>query len=149
MKKIQVVAIGVDFKDNPEEAWKDLKHLEFLRDVEIHLVHISSFHNYSLSENIQVPVYPSGEMKLVIEHSILLKMNQLASELLPKSCNHPIVAKCLFDTNPKKSFSDYTEKVGAQLVILASGKKNHLSIRSFIQYQVRNSKANVLVMKSH
>jgi hypothetical protein len=142
MKKIQVVVIGVDFKDNPEEAWKNLKHLEFLRELEIHFVHISS------SDNIEAPVYPSGEMKLVIEHSILLKLNQLASELLPKNCNHPIVAKCLFDTNPKKAFSDYAEKVGAQLVILSRGKKNHLSIRSFIQYQVRHSRSNVLVLKS-
>jgi hypothetical protein len=148
MKKIQVVVVGIDFSENLENSWELLKRLEFLKDVEIHLVHVSSLHNYSFGENIHVPIYPSGEMKVIIEHSVLLKLNQLASELLPLNSSHPIIAKCLFDKNPKKAFLEYTEKVGAQLVILSSGKKNPLSIRSFIQYQVQNSKANVLVLKS-
>lgn len=147
MKKIQIVVVGIDFSENLDHSWEILKRLEFLKDLEIHLVHVSSLNNYSFGEKMHVPIYPSGEMKVIIEHSVLLKLNQLASELLPLNSTHPFVAKCLFDKNPKKAFLEYSEKVGAQLVILLGGKKNPFSIRSFIQYQVQNSKANVLVLK--
>jgi hypothetical protein len=147
MRKIQVAVIGIDFVDNDEKSWKALKQMEFLKDLEIHLVHVSSIHHYEFSENLNIPIYPSGEMKVIIEHSVLIKLNLLASEILPTGLIHPVTTKCLFGKDPKKKFLDYTESVGAQLVILSKERTTHFSINSFIQYQVQNSKANILVLK--
>jgi nucleotide-binding universal stress UspA family protein len=147
MKKLKVALVGIKFDDDSIDSFPLLRKLDFLNDVEIHLVHISNMHHYSLGEDLNIPIYPEGEAKVVIEHAVSSKLESLSREILPLEFTGKVVSQSLFSKHPKKAFLEYAEKIHANLIILFAEKKRHFSMGSFIQYQIHHSPVNVFVLR--
>lgn len=147
MKMLKVAVLGIQFTEENLQTWKMVKDMDFLKDVEIHLVHISGASDHVMNSMLNLTLYPAQEARVIIEHAVTLKLEALAAEILPADHSGKVHVKCLFSSHPKKEFCDYANKVGSSLVILAADKNKKISMGSFIQYQSLHSRSAVLVLR--
>lgn len=147
MKKLKIAVLGIQFTEDYLETWKLVKEMDFLKDVDVHLVHVSGASDHALNAALNLPLYPAQETRLVLEHAVTSQLEFLAPKILPAGHTGKVSLKCLFGSHPKKVFSDYVTKVGANLVILAADQDRKFSMGSFIQYQCLHSRAAVLVLR--
>lgn len=147
MKKIKIAMIGIDFNELSQPQLDLIAEMSFLQTVDLHFVHISMMQPYSWAKDLNIPLYPEGEAKVVIEHAVIDKLQELGDKYAPTGHVGSIHYTCLFSSNPKKEFADYAEKIGAGLVLILAGKERRLSLGSFINYQCHHCPAHVLVLR--
>ena len=147
MKKLKVAVLGIQFNEDHLQTWKLLNDMPFLDDVEIHLTHVAGASDHAVNAALNLPLFPASEARVIIEHAVTSKLEQISREILPVSHKGRIIVKCLFSSHPKKDFCEYATKVGADLVILAADNDRKISLDSFIQYQSLHAKSAVLVLR--
>jgi hypothetical protein len=147
MKKIKSAIVGIDFNEQAQVNLELLSEMTFLKNVDLHFVHVSMMQPYSWAKDLNIPLYPEGEARVVIEHAVVEKLQELGEKYSPIGYSGTIRHVCLFSSNPRKEFAGFTEKTGAGLVILLAEKQRHLSLGSFINYQCHHGAAHVLVLR--
>jgi nucleotide-binding universal stress UspA family protein len=139
------VVVAVDMHDTSREQLKQLKDVLFLKDSEIHFVHVYQTTNmaYGLGEFCQVlPVEPDRKS---IEQSVISSLIQSTQDLAVPGAKS--ICKCLFDENPKEEFCLYAKEVKADTMVIFTRQKHGIFESSFAQYAARHSPCHVLILK--
>lgn len=140
------VVIGVDFNEKCKEQLESLQELSFLRNSEVHLVHV--FQTTSMVYGLMAEyslVYPVERDRKEIEKSIEAKLLSLSESVFGPQVK--IVTKCLFDENPKEEFCLYAKEIKADTIIVFSRIKHGIFESSFAQYCNRHSHCNLIILK--
>jgi nucleotide-binding universal stress UspA family protein len=147
MKFANKVVVAINVNQNLEAILAPLRKLEFLKQAEIHLVHVFQTMTYAVGFSEYPMAYPVHQDRNVIEQSINSLLVKLAVNLFGDNFEGKIVTKCLFSDNPKKKFCEYLQDEGADLVVIASREKRGLFESSFATYVSRHSQANQIILK--
>ncbi len=147
MKKIHTAVIGISFDADCLENLNLLIECSFLKEVNLHFVHVSRLQTQLLGDQLMEGVYPESETQLIIEQAVTAKLDEIAQKHAPALFNGVLHVRCLFSLSPKKAFKDYADKVGANFLILLAPQEKKINFGSFITYQTHHSKANLLVLR--
>lgn len=142
------IIIAISLEEETFEPLRKIKTLDLDIKAEIHLVHIVPSILYARGMQLSALTYPLPEERPRIEESIVKKLMELKSELLPEYSN--VTYACLFDSNEKAAFNDYVTKQHPDLVVVATRGKHGIHNffdSSFAQYQLKHSPAKVLVLR--
>ena len=136
------VVVAFDLNDSSAKQLKELGQLEFLKDAEVHLVHVyqTTIMTYGLGEFCQI--YPAEPDRGEIERSI----TSTITRLLPDHSSS-LKIRCLFDENPKEEFCLYAKEVKADTVIIFTRERHGIFESSFAQYAARHCQCHVLIMR--
>ena len=145
MKSFKRVVVGIKFGED-EETLRSLGKIEFLKNAEIYLTHVSRVTDYSFLPELNLPLYPAADAKVIIEQTAIGKLNQIKSELAMLGLTGKIYSECLFSESIKKGFCHFVNETQADLVILLADKEISV-FESFIHYQLNHLKAPVLILK--
>lgn len=145
MKSYKRVVIGIKFGED-EETLRSLGKIEFLKNAEIFLTHVSRVTDYTFLPDLNLPLYPSADAKVIVEQTVLGKLNQIKSELSTLGLTGNINADCIFSENLKKGFCHFVNEMHADLVVLLAEKEISV-FDSFIHYQLNHTKAPVLILR--
>ena len=139
------VIIAVDMQETTPAQLKQLRKLEFLKQAEIHFVHIYQTTNviYGMGEFCQV--YPIEPDRKALEQSIISSLVQLCQHHVDLGAK--VVYRCLFDENPKEEFCLYAKEVKADTMIIFTRERHGLFESSFSQYASRHSPCHLLILK--
>ena len=96
-----IVAVGLTDSVASTDGMEDLKEMSFLKDCEIHFVHVFETINYSAIFGEFTAVYPVENERDLIEKSVIVTLTKSSKSLLPKDFSGKIYYKCLFGENPK------------------------------------------------
>jgi hypothetical protein len=118
MKKIKSAIVGIDFNEHALVNLELLSEMSFLKNVDLHYVHVSMKQSYSWGKDLNLPLYPEGEARVVIEHAVIDKLQELGEKYAPYGYSGNVSHACLFSSNPRKEFAAFAEQIGAGLVIL-------------------------------
>lgn len=146
--KCKKVIVAVSLEAATHGPLLKLKDMAIDRDAEIHLVHIVPVIMYARGLHLSVLTYPLPEERPKIELSILARLAEIKTEILPDFKN--VIYKCLFDSNEKAAFSDYVAQEQADLIVIATRAKHGVMSffdSSFAQHQVKHAITNVLVLR--
>lgn len=138
------VLIAVDLQETSASHLKQLSELSFLKDAEIHFVHVYQTSNviYGMGEFTQV--YPAEEDRKVIENALLPSIIKLCQGSVGTQKVH---YRCLFDENPKEEFCLYAKEMKADTMIVFTRERHGLFDSSFAQYASRHSPCHLIIMK--
>lgn len=149
MKFAKKVVIAVPLTDNMSQMLQGVRGMEFLKDSEVHLVSVFNTINYAVGLGEVPLVYPIIEDREKIEKSVIDRLKQLSSDILPAEAKDHAVIQCLFGENVKETFCDYANKVKADAVVVATRKKRDFFESSFAQYVTKHLDADVIILKNH
>lgn len=147
MKFAQKIVIAVPLIENMAEMLTQVKDMDFLKNSEVHLVTVFNTINYAVGLGEVPLVYPIIEDRKAIEESVLGKLRNLRSEILPEHSKAHV--ECLFGENVKETFCQYVENVKANTVIIATRKKRDFFESSFAQYAIKHLDADIIILKKH
>ena len=147
MKFLKKVVIAMDLSQEPLESLKSIKTLDFLKESEIHFVHVFNTYNYSFMFGDFPLIYPIEADRKAIEDGVLNLLKEKTKDILPTGFMGTTVMKCLFADDPKSRFCDYLKSESPSLVIVPARKKHGFFESSFAQYVGRHSEANLLILK--
>jgi nucleotide-binding universal stress UspA family protein len=147
MRFAKKVVIAISLNDDMVETLRVVKHMDFLKNSEVHLVNVFNTVSYAFGFGEFPLVYPVEADRKLIEQSVLAKLVHVSGEIVPESFEGKLIQKCLFSDKPKERFCDYVNDIKADLVIVAAREKRGLFESSFAQYVGKNSKANILTLK--
>lgn len=138
------VLVAVDLQETTAAQLAQLKGLDFLKQAEVHFVHIYQTTNviYGMGEFCQV--YPVDHDRKGLEQKImpaLIKLCQGAVDS-PK-----VQYRCLFDENPKEEFCLFAKEIKADTMIIFTRERHGLFDSSFAQYASRHSPCHLIIMK--
>ncbi len=138
------VVIAVDLQETTAAQLKLLKKMDFLKNAEVHFVHIYQTTNviYGMGEFCQV--YPIEPERKTLEQSILSTLVHLCQGVVD---SHKVLYRCLFDENPKEEFCLYAKEVKADSMIIFSRERHGLFESSFAQYASRHSPCHLFILK--
>ncbi len=139
------IVVAVSLEETSHSQLAELHKLEFLKNAEVHFVHVYQTTNmgYGLGEfSLVYPVEPDrGSLEKALREALI------------KSCQgcisgSQVIYQCLFDANPKAKFCLYAEEVKADTVIIFTRERHGLFESSFAQYAARHSKGHTLILKT-
>jgi nucleotide-binding universal stress UspA family protein len=141
------VLIAIDLSEVSTEQIKALKHVDFLKHAEVHLVHVfqTSSYGYGVGFGELSIIYPMEVDRKLIEQSVLATLVKLTQETF--SPGTKIIPHCLFSDNPKGRFTEYAEEMKADTLVVVARDKHGFFDSSFAQYVNCHSKCNVVVLK--
>ncbi|MCM2351266.1 MAG: universal stress protein [Bacteriovoracaceae bacterium] len=149
MKFAKKVVIAVPLTDNMSQMLEGVRGMEFLKESEVHLISVFNTINYAVGLGEVPLVYPIIEDRKKIEESIMERLKQLSTDILPAQAKERAVIQCLFGENAKETFCDYVEKVKADTVVVATRKKRDFFESSFAHYVTKHLDADVIILKNH
>lgn len=149
MKFAKKVIVAVPLIENMAQMLSEVKEMEFLKDSEVHLVSVFNTINYAVGLGEFPLVYPVVEDREAIERSIVNKLKQVRSEILPSGIDNRAYVRCLFGENVKETFCSYAEEIKADAVIVATRKKRDFFESSFAQYVMKHLDADIIILKKH
>lgn len=132
MKGIRNVVIAIKLNEDLG-ALRTIKQMEYLNESNIYLVHYSKMNE-------------TAEAKLVIEQSVIKKLEEYKSSIRPGNFVGEIISECHFSSNPKKDFSSYLAQLRPDLVMLIPPQKQSF-FGSFIHYQFIHTNANLFIVR--
>lgn len=149
MKFAEKIAIAVDLSVEAPDEFDPLKEFDFLKNSEIHLVHVFQTTTYSFGYGFSevALIHPMQDDRNKLEASILSALKKIAETKIPKTFTGKISCECLFNDSPQRAFCDYVEKNHIDLVLVSSREKRGLFESSFAQYVAGHSKANMIILK--
>jgi hypothetical protein len=147
MKKLKTAILGIKFGSDVESTWDLLKKFDFLNSIDLHFVYLSKESNFDLGDDLNIPLYSLGDARVLIEHAVHLKLEALIPKILPINFKGQYFSKCLLSHQPRKKINDYAIEIGANLMILAEGKRHLVSTGSFIQYQLMHSRTHLIILR--
>ncbi len=139
------IIVAVDLNETSREQLSQLKDLSFLKDAEVHFVHIfqTTIMTYGLNEFCQI--YPVEPDRLELQVSVTKSIKDLCQGIVDTGAK--IVFRCLFDENPKEEFCLYAREVKADTIIIFTRERHGFFESSFAQYAARHSPCHVLILK--
>lgn len=143
------VIVAIDFTNEIQNLFTDMKQMEFLNNSEIHFVHVANIVSYSFVFSNTPLIYPIEEDRNLIEQSSLENLSKLSQGVLPNNFAGKVLHHCLFSENPKQCFVDFANKEKADLLIIATRQRRGLFESSFASYIEKNTTANILLIKHH
>ncbi len=143
------VAIAVNISVTAPGEFHHLEKMEFLKDSEIHLVHVfqTTTYAFGLALSEAALIYPIQEEREKLEQSILTSLKKIADQNMPESFNGTIHYHCLFSDIPKKAFCEFVDDKLINLILISSREKRGLFESSFAQYVAGHTKANLIILK--
>lgn len=145
--KAKKIIIAVSLAEETQKPFLYLKEMPIPQDAEIQLIHMVTENVYADGFEFAL-TYPSKAEKQKLEEQIMLKLQSIKNDLLPRHMK--VTTKVIFDTNIRAAFTDYVSKEKADLVIVATRGRHGIKDffdSSFAQHQVKYSPANVLVLR--
>lgn len=149
MEFAQKVVIAVPLIENMAEMLREVRGMDFLKDSEVHLVSVFNTINYAVGLGEFPLIYPVVEDREAIEKSIINKLRQIRSDILPSGLENRAQVRCLFGENVKETFCTYAEEIKADTVIVATRKKRDLFESSFAHYVMKHLDADIIILKKH
>jgi hypothetical protein len=142
------VAVAVSLDDDLMVHLQTLKDMEFLRDSEIHLIHVFNTISYAVGFAEAPLIYPVEEDRRNIEKAVLGRLETLWLDVLPVGFRGKAIFKCLFHEDPKQKFANYLDEIKADLCIVATRKRRGLFESSFAHYLEKHAHAHLIVLKT-
>ena len=149
MKFPKCVVVAVDLADDIEVVLSRLHKMDFIKDAEIHLVHVSLKIVYSYPIGFGALTYPITDDRVVIEQTVVKEISDLKDRILPVGHTGRIVVECLFGEKPAETFCNYAKEKNADLMIVVPRKKKGIFDSSFAKYVINHSDINVMLLKDH
>lgn len=145
MKGIHQVILGIKLNDD-HKSIEAFEKLEFLKEANIDLVHISQMPDLSTLSELGLPAYPNPELKLVVEHAVLLKLKEFAKRFEAAGFRGKIECHCFLSQSPHKMFCQYAQEIRAQLMVLIPEKVS-VGFGSFIHHQFLHSSVPLFILR--
>lgn len=139
----KTIIVAVDLHETSKEQLSQLRNISFLKNAEVHFVHVfqTTIMTYGLNEFCQI--YPLEPDRRELELNITKTLN----ELCEGSIDGKIITRCLFDEKPKEEFCLYAKEIQADTMIIFTREKHGIFESSFAQYAARHSPCHVLILK--
>lgn len=141
--KVAVVAVDTG---KSVEMYTDIHRMAFLKDTEIHIVHVVQKLEFpvSLLSNFNYTLYEDeGPMRA----AVLDKLHAMGPEILPYGHSGKTVYKCLFGEEIKRTFCDYLRDTEADLAIVSTRRKHGIFESSFSYHVGRHAPCSVIVAR--
>lgn len=145
MKGINRIILGIKLNE-AKISIESFKKLDFLKDAQIDIVHISQMPDLSTLAELSLPAYQNPELKLVIEHAVVLKLKEMAKEFSAAGFRGKIDCHCFLSESPHKRFCQYADETRAQLMVLIPEKTN-VGFGSFIHHQFIHSSVPLFILR--
>jgi hypothetical protein len=145
LKNFRKVVVGVKFDEDKNDI-DILPTLIFLKNADIHLIHMSKTVDYNIFPEINLPYIPYPEQKIVIEQAVITRLNKVKERLVAEGFKGKISSECVFSKNLKQDFCHLATQHQANLTIVMAKKKRSF-LPSFIQYQLVHSNIPILIIK--
>ncbi|HXH31907.1 MAG TPA: universal stress protein [Bacteriovoracaceae bacterium] len=144
------VVIAVDLAMITAEQVRSLGHVEFLNHAEVHFVHVyqTSTYGYGSILGQYSLVYPVESERNIIEQSALVSLAKFSHKTLPSVSEGKIIYRCLFSDKPKLKLTEYAVEIKADSILVMTRERHGFFDSSFAQYVSRNSKCNVIILKT-
>lgn len=141
------VIVAIDLNDHTSENVKMLRQLQFLKQAEVHFVHVfpTIVYTYGISEFALI--YPVQEDRNSIEKFVLSSLLKHTSDLFPDAETPRVITQCLFDESPKKKLCTYAQEIHADTIIVMTREKHGIFESSVAQYLARHSKCHIVILK--
>ena len=149
MKFGKKVVVAVDMNETSFEHMKMLRHLDFLKQSEVHFVHVSQSNSYGYGFGEVSLVYPTAADQELLEQVVQTKLNKWSQEVMPMGSQGNVTTRCLFDEKPKEKLCLYATEVNADMIVILARDKHGFFDSSFSQYVTRHSKCHVLILKQN
>lgn len=147
MKTFRKVAIALDLRDPLPEVYQNLKHYDFLRGSDVHLIYSFMTTTYAFGLGESALIFPMESDRKKLEESVVGMLSDIAKSLFPKDfCGH-LSAHCLFSDSPKEKFCEFVEKEKIDMIIVATREKKGLFDSSFSHYLTKHTHSNILILK--
>jgi len=142
------VVVAVDLNLMEDEQSKMLRDLPFLKNAEVHFVHIfqTSVAGYSVGIGEVIMIYPNEADKKILEESILNKLVGFSQEAVP-GAQGKLIQRCLFSDNPKAMLCEYADDIKADTIVVMSRQRHGFFESSFAQYVGKHSKCHLVTLK--
>lgn len=141
--KVTVIAIDTA---NSVSMYTDIRKMTFLKDSEIHIVHVVHKLDFpgSLLTNFNYTLY---EDEVPIRNAVIDKLQSMGPQIVPYGHEGKQFYKCLFGDNLKKTFCDYLMQTNAELTIVSTRHEHGIFEGSFSYYVGRHAPCSVLVTR--
>jgi nucleotide-binding universal stress UspA family protein len=149
MKFPKKIVVAVDLSEDMEEVLSPLRKMEFMKEAEIHLVHVSLKIVYSFALDFSALTYPLTDDRTLIDQAVVAKVTGLQEKILPYGHTGPIQVKCLFGETPAETFCEYAKDTLADLIVLAPRKSKSLFESSFGKYVSRHARTSIFMLPPH
>lgn len=141
------VALAVNVQTNMSGVYTTLSGIDFLRESEIHIVHVCPIITYPLVVSGMTMTFPIEDDRRHMERWVLGELMDLSRQILPRAEKERLNYHCLFSENPKHRFTQFLQEMRIDLAIIAAREKHGLFESSFAQYVTKESKSNVMILK--
>lgn len=149
MKFGKKVVVAVSLDEELKDHLKSIKHMDFLAQSEIHLVHVFNTISYAIGFAEAPLIYPVQQDRAVIEKEVLSQLRDLSRDILPLHFSGKIIYQCLFHDNPKEKFCLYVENSKADLAVIATRRRRGLFESSFAHYVGKHSDCHQILLKEY
>lgn len=141
----KVTVIAVDTA-NGHEMYSDIRRLTFLKDTEIHIVHVVHKLEFpaSLLSNFNYTLY---EEEGPIRSAVIDKLKSMGTNILPYGHEGKKVFECLFGDNIKQTFCEYLKDTQADMAIVSTRHQHGIFEGSFSYHIGRHAPCSVLVIR--
>lgn len=143
------IMIAVNLNRADQKPFDKLKNSTIFEGTEVHLVHVLEVQPYSTE--LSLFFYPNQSEYPRIKKKAEKELEHLQRKIFPHTGNPKVVVKCLIGDNAKENFAQYSKKVKADLLIVATrGKKGIKGFfdSSFARYLSKYSPADLLILRS-
>ena len=140
------VAIAINTALSPD-VFEAVRSMEWLQEVEIHLVHVFELYNYGDGLTFNV-TFPFHDDRTQLAEAVVSKMKSLSSRFLPYSHKGLVYYDCLFDEKPKFKILKYLKENHFDLVIGAVREKKGIFESSFTNALTLHAPCSVLIVKA-
>ncbi len=144
--KTVVIAVSLDKEALPH--FHKLKNSALFKGVHLHFVHIFEVRHYV--DGLTYYSFPNQEQYTTIEKEVYQVFDNLEKDLFPSGDPASVTKKCLFDGSPKKALAEYSQEVGADLIVMATREKHGIKgffTSSFAEHMIKTSPCDTLVLK--
>lgn len=145
MKGLSRVILGVKLTED-EKSFEAFRKLDFLKDADIDLVHVTQVPDLSTFSELGLAAYPNPELKLVIEHAVMAKLKELASSFTASGFRGRLSCHCFLSDAPRKKFCQYANESKAQLVVLVP-ESTPVGFGSFIHHQFTHCSVPLFILR--
>ena len=149
MKFPRKVIVAVDISQDMEQIFSPLHKLDFMKDAESHLVHVSLKIVYNFALDFGALAYPLSDDRALIEQAIVAKITGLQEKILPYGHTGTVHVKCLFGESPAETFCNYAKENHADLLVLAPRKSKPIFDSSFGKYVNRHANSSIFLLAPH
>jgi hypothetical protein len=147
MKFAKKVIVAVGTSSDMIELLLPLRHMDFLRLSEVHLVQVFRTINLNTVFSSQSLMFPIEDDLNGIRESVLALLVNISQRILPVQFEGKVVHQCIFGDNPKEVFRNYVNDSNADLVIVPTRVKRGLFESSFAHYMTKHTDADILLLK--